>query len=179
MRDLRASSGFTIMFCFRGSPGLLKSEQPWLSALTEASAVLDHEPAKDTIKKGFQINALAKDSVEILITDGFDTSFKLVAFAEHFNISEAKIHCLGFTFDGGSKVASAIINEKLCDGGHKYPKGWEFFPANLGEIGGASIQASKAFASAAKRYIYYDRMLLNSETIAIMRQLKKEYETEK
>lgn len=178
LRDLRASCGFTIILCFTGSPHLLKNKQPWLSALTEASAVLDHEPSRDTIKKGFQINALAKDSVEILITDGFDTNFKLVAFAEHFNVSEAKIHCLGFTFDGGSKVASAIINEKLCDGGHKYPKGWDFFPASLGEIGGASIQASEAFSSAAKRYIYYDRMLLNSETIAIMRQLKKEYEAE-
>ena len=47
------------------------------------------------------------------------------------------------------------------------------FSSKPGEIGGASIQASKAFASAAKRYIYYDRMLLNSETIAIMRQPRK------
>jgi hypothetical protein len=175
LRDLRASCGFTIILSFTGSPGLLKSKNPWISALTEASAVLDHEPSCEIIEKGFKVSLLTESSVEITITDGFETKFNLISYAEEFDVSKKQFNCISFTFDGGSKVASTMINEKLCDGGTKYPKGWDFFPTNLGEIGGASINASEAFASVGKRYIYYDRMLLNSETIGIMRQLKKDY----
>ena len=64
---------------------------------------------------------------------------------------------MSFIVDGGPKVASCVINDRLYNA---FPSGWKFFPREFGEIGGSNINVNQSLVD---EYRIYDRALLVSE----------------
>ncbi len=75
---------------------------------------------------------------------------------------------MSFVLDGGPKVASVVLDERLDDGGEE-PQGWVFFPAGLGEVGGAALRIE---SPAVARFVLHERALLTGEAIAAARALR-------
>ena len=69
---------------------------------------------------------------------------------------------VAFILDGGPKVASCVINDKLYNAA---PSGWKFFPREFGEIGGNNIEINNTAAETVKRFMIFDRALMTSECI--------------
>ena len=65
--------------------------------------------------------------------------------------------------DGGPKVASCVVNDKLYNAA---PAGWKFFPREFGEIGGSNVRVEDG--EAVGRFCVYDRALMTSECVALI-----------
>ena len=76
---------------------------------------------------------------------------------------------MSFVVDGGPKVVSVIVDERLNDGGETEAQGWCFHPREMGEIGGGVVRFSSQFGGRLARFLLYDRALLTSETIGLAR----------
>ena len=68
---------------------------------------------------------------------------------------------VAFTLDGGPKVASCVLNDKLYN---VAPSGWTFFSRDFGEIGGSNVVVCHSSVS---RVAIFDRALLTSECISL------------
>ena len=75
---------------------------------------------------------------------------------------------IAFILDGGPKVASCVINDKLYNAA---PSGWKFFPREFGEIGGNNIEINSTAAETVKRFMIFDRALMTSECIDLYKKL--------
>ena len=168
--DLRAGGGFT--FCIGLDFNKLYSkdhieDQTLIKSLSTVSGALDEEEAPD-ITKGYEIVFTKEDRLRLSITDGFKGSFDFeVDFRstqeDYYKVKDgSKISMVSFVVDGGPKVVSCIINDRLYNA---FPCGWKFLPREFGEIGGSNINVNHSFVDA---YIIYDRALLVSECIRLV-----------
>ena len=64
---------------------------------------------------------------------------------------------LCFILDGGPKVCSCVINNKLYN---PAPSGWRFLPREFGEIGGSQVKIKSGRVS---KLAIFDRALLTNE----------------
>lgn len=133
--------------------------------------------------KGYTISH-RENKLVLEITDGFNLRFsydvdlpsiwKTKANIEYygFNSNEGSgaasspkpsPHLFCFTLDGGPKIASCVINERLYNAA---PCGWKFIPRDMGEIGGANAEI---LSSKIQRFEIYDRPLSVTESVALSR----------
>ena len=70
---------------------------------------------------------------------------------------------VSFILDGGPKVASCVINDRLYNSA---PSGWKFFTREFGEIGGSNININQNLVEG---YAIFDRSLLTCECVHIHR----------
>ena len=117
------------------------------------------------VTKGYEIVFTKNERLRLSITDGFKTSFDFEVdlqniYEDYYKIkADNKQSCVSFIVDGGPKVASCVINDRLYNA---FPSGWKFFPREFGEIGGSNINIVHGLVEA---YNIYDRALLVSECI--------------
>ena len=169
--DLRSGGGFTLVVEVSGVRDSVKHGQVLLSGLQEVTAALDDEPTDETITKGFELAVTAEGALALTITNGFGVSTTWQTTLAHPHaLWDGAPHTVGFIVDGGPKVISVVVDEKLCDGGASHPQGWAFLARELGEIGGSAVCVAPDFAGALRRVLLYERALLTSEVIAIHRQ---------
>ena len=70
---------------------------------------------------------------------------------------------VAFILDGGPKVASCVLNDKLYNAA---PSGWKYFPREFGEIGGNNLKIN---SDAIEKFLIFDRALMTSECIDLHR----------
>lgn len=170
--DLRAGGGATVSLRFRGSLASLGLQRTLVSAFSEVTAALGEEPTTSTITKGWSITVDPDGELELFITDGFGTSLRhRTGIAVASDVWDGDDHVVTFVLDGGPKVVSVVVDERLDDGGAS-PQGWAFFPKDLGEVGGSELLLAPAFGGALSRVLLYDRALLTTEAIGIARALR-------
>jgi hypothetical protein len=170
--DLRAGGGMTVSLRFRGSLPSLGEQRTLVSAFSEVTAALGEEPTTSTITKGWSITVDPDGELELFVTDGFGTSLRhRTGIAASSDVWDGDDHVVTFVVDGGPKVVSVAVDERLDDGGSS-PQGWAFFPKDLGEVGGSELQLAPSFGGALSRVLFYDRALLTTEAIGIARALR-------
>ena len=174
LADLRARGGFTLMVQFRLGAAASGTRQTLVEAFSEVTAALGEEPTTATITKGYSIAVTETGEVELFITDGFGTELRhSTGIGSAAGLVDGRSHLVSFIVDGGPKVVSVVVDERLDDGGTE-PQGWAFFPCDLGEVGGAELRLPGTGAGGAtlERFIIHDRALLTSEAIAAARALR-------
>ncbi|GBL38565.1 hypothetical protein EMGBD1_22520 [Anaerolineaceae bacterium] len=170
--DLRTGGGFTLLVQFRGAHEAVLQRSTLVAALTTVTAALGEQATDRMITKGYKISVTAAGEIELLLTDGFEIAF---SFATHTGVSagiwDGRDHVVTFIVDGGPRVASVVVDERLDDGGETAVQGWAFHPRGLGEIGGSSVRLAPEFGGTLSRFVVYDRALLTTEAIAAARAL--------
>ncbi len=161
--DLRTGGGFTLMVVVGGLP----HGSTVVSALSSVTAALGEEPTDRRVTKGYTITVTAEGELELMVTNGFGVTLTHSTRIAS-RIWDGNDHLVAFIVDGGPKVVSVVVDERLDDGGDQ-PQGWAFFPAGLGEVGGSEV----AFLAGTglRRFLVYDRALLTTEAIATGRGL--------
>jgi hypothetical protein len=162
--DLRTGGGFTLMVVVGGYP----DGSTLVSALSSVTAALGEEPTDRRITKGYTIRFTPEGEVELMVTDGFGRTLSHQTRIAS-RIWDGNEHVVAFVVDGGPKVVSVVVDERLDDGGD-HPQGWAFFPSGLGEVGGSDVEF--AAGSGLRRFLVYDRALLTTEAIAAGRELR-------
>ena len=170
--DLRSGGGFTLMVQFRGARQAVLRRSTMEEALTTVTAALGEQATDRTITKGYKISVTPASEIELMLTDGFEIAF---GFATHTGVNsgiwDGRDHVVTFIVDGGPRVASVVVDERLDDGGETAAQGWAFHPRGLGEIGGSSVRLAPEFGGTLSRFVMYDRALLTTEAIAAARAL--------
>ena len=181
--DLRAGGGFSLI-CWVNFAEIragFVGRKMLVNGMSCVSGSLDEEDAQD-ITKGFTIEAV-NNTIRLFVTDGFKIEFEFTILdvdqSEQNMIEEfygirrsletplndnSQVSMIAFILDGGPKVASCVINNKLYN---VAPSGWKFLPREFGEIGGSNIQVDEKFV---ERFLVFDRALLTSECIKIFDQ---------
>lgn len=163
--DLRAGGGFTVTVHLEGH----RPTDPVLGgSWSDVTAALGEEPTDVRIRKGYEVRVTDDGQLELLVDDGFGTSFRHRTTVAGHLLWDGGRHTVAFVVDGGPKVVSVVVDERLDDGGDEAPQGWAFVPATLGEIGGAELTVRPA----ARRWLVHHRALLTSECIAMARALR-------
>ena len=170
--DLRTGGGFTLMVQFRGACEAVLRRSTMVEALTTVTAALGEQATDRTITKGYKISVTPAGEIELMLTDGFEIAF---SFATHTGVNsgirDGSDHVVTLIVDGGPRVASVVVDERLDDGGETAAQGWAFHPRGLGEIGGSSVRLAPEFGGTLSRFVVYDRALLTTEAIAAARAL--------
>ena len=170
--DLRTGGGFTLLVQFRGAREAVLRRSTMVEALTTVTAALGEQATDRTITKGYKISVTPAGEIELMLTDGFEIAF---SFATHTGVNcgiwDGRDHVVTFIVDGGPRVASVVVDERLDDGGETAAQGWAFHPRGLGEIGGSSVRLAPEFGGTLSRFVVYDRALLTTEAIAAARAL--------
>lgn len=164
--DLRARGGCTIVLHLHGPllPGVVL-----VSAMSTVTAALGEEPTDATVTKGYSVTVTDHGELELVITDGFGAELRhRTHVSVDRGLGDESAHLVAFIADGGPKVVSVVVDDRLDDGGDS-PQSWEFFPAGLGEVGGADLTIDPTASGAVERFMIYDRALLTTEAIALYR----------
>ena len=170
--DLRSGGGFTITMCLSGQLRSALDHRVLLSAFSNVTAALGEEPTSQRITKGYQVSVADDGEIELFITDGFGAQLRhATRVAVAAGIWDGGNHTVSFIVDGGPKVVSVVVDERLDDGGEQ-PQGWAFHPRELGEIGGSELLVAPDFGGDLARVLIYDRPLLTTEAIALSRSLR-------
>lgn len=190
--DLRSGGGFTILL-WMDLAKLMNAMRGHavvrvVSGLSTVSAALD-EPLKKneahkgvneqathaTITKGYDITFdQGSDLLRLHVTDGFKVHFdfevdckQLLYQQEYYGISTGKSMTimLAFILDGGPKVCSCVVQDKLYNAA---PCGWKFLPRDMGEIGGSNVQIPNDLTQGSLSELHvFDRALLTNECVSI------------
>ncbi|MGB8859472.1 MAG: sialidase family protein [Ilumatobacteraceae bacterium] len=169
--DLRSGAGFTLSVQFRGTRMAVLRQRMLVAAYTNATAALGEEPTDERITKGYEIAVNDAGEIELFVTDGFGATMRhATGTAASAALWDGRDHVVSFIVDGGPKVVSVVVDERLDDGGEG-PQGWAFVPTDLGEVGGAELLVAPDFGGVLSRFVLFDRALLTSEAIAATRAL--------
>jgi hypothetical protein len=169
--DLRARGGFTLTLHFTMRAA---SAGPWphvVTAFSTVTAALGEEPTTATITKGWSIGVVGAGDLELFVTDGFGTDLRHRTSVGDV-LCDGDEHVVSFIVDGGPKVVSVVVDDRLDDGGTAAAQGWAFVPPELGEVGGAELRLASDFGGQLHRLIIHDRALLTSEAIGQSRCLR-------
>jgi hypothetical protein len=168
LADLRAGGGLSITVQLRGvaEPG-----DVLVSAFSTVTAALGEAPTTATITKGWSLTVTADGELDLFITDGFGTELRH-ATTTVASLWDGGDHVVCFLVDGGPKVVSVVVDERLDDGGARARQGWAFFDRGLGEVGGAEVTIGRPGQPVVRRLLVHDRALLVSEAIAAARVLR-------
>ena len=131
---------------------------------TRASGALD-EPASGDILKGYQISFDKDDLLQLQVTDGFTSQFTFpLVGLQDFYAGESGPTMIAFILDGGPRIASCVINQRLYNAA---PCGWRFLPKDFGEIGGSNVEV--VGEGVVERLLVFDTALTTSQAIQLHR----------
>ncbi|MFM8311324.1 MAG: hypothetical protein ACKOAZ_05420 [Ilumatobacteraceae bacterium] len=168
LADLRARGGVTVVVRIAGT-GAAARGRCLVQAFSTVTAALGEEPTSATVTKGYSVTVRDDGELELYVTDGFGTEVRhSTRIAMSSNVWDGGEHLVGFVLDGGPKVVSAVVDERLDDGGSD-PQGWAFFPAALGEVGGSELVVEPNATGVLRELRVYDRALLTTELVAASR----------
>jgi len=166
LTDLRSGGGFSISVTLRaGAVPVADTDRILVSALSDVTAALGEEPTSARIDKGYVVSLTSSGQVVLRVTDGFGTGFEH-ATTRAGGLCDGTEHVVTFIVDGGPKVVSVVVDERLDDGGDLAPQGWAFVPASLGEVGGSEVVVTSAFVH---RLRVADRALTTTEAMSLSR----------
>ncbi len=170
--DLRAGGGVSVSVCFSGLLASMGEHRTLMSAFSDVTAALGEEPTSSTITKGWSITVADDGELELFVTDGFGVLLRhRTGIAVESGVWDGRHHVVTFVLDGGPKVVSVVVDERLDDGGAQ-PQGWAFFPKNLGEVGGSELLLAPDFGGELWRVLLYDRALFTTEAVGLSRALR-------
>lgn len=166
LTDLRSGGGFSISVNLRaGAVPAAEADRTLVSALSNVTAALGEEPTHDRIDKGYVVALTAAGQVALRLTDGFGVGFEH-ATTRPGGLCDGEEHVVTFIVDGGPKIVSLVVDERLDDGGDIAPQGWSFVPAALGEVGGSEVDVRSALVA---RLRVADRALTTTEAMSLTR----------
>jgi len=166
LTDLRSGGGFSLSITVTAaSLPATAAERLLVRALSNVTAALGEEPTTDRIDKGYTIALSSDGQIELEVTDGFGTGFRHVT-TRRGGLCDGAEHVVTFIVDGGPKVVSVVVDDRLDDGGDAAPQGWAFVPAALGEVGGSEVVVRSALVG---RHRVVDRALTTTEAISLSR----------
>ena len=164
--DLRARGGFSVVVRLR-SDGIPDAGTVLARALSTVTAALGEEPTDRTITKGWRLRTLPDGEVEFAVFDGFGTECAIsTTCLVGAGAWDGGTHSLAFVLDGGPRVAYAVVDGRLDDGGTLREQGWVAVPAELGEVGGSELDVP---VGPVRSVSIWDRPLLVSEAVALHR----------
>lgn len=173
LADLRAGGGTTLTVAFRAGHAEVAAGGVLVEAFSNVTAALGEEPTDRRIDKGYRISVTDDGELELFVTDGFGATLcHRTSIAVAAGCWDGGLHTVSFVLDGAAKVCSAVVDERLDDGGSLQPQGWQFIDRELGEVGGADLRLVPSFGGVLERFIVHDRALLTSEAIAASRSLR-------
>lgn len=168
LADLRARGGVTIVVRVAGTLETVRGTC-LVRAFSTVTAALGEEPTSATVTKGYSVTVTDDGELELLVTDGFGIELRhTTRIAMATGVWDGGEHLVGFVLDGGPKVVTDVVDERLDDGGSE-PQGWAFFPAALGEVGGSELVVDPDATGALRELRIYDRALLTTELVAASR----------
>lgn len=168
LADLRARGGVTVVVRVAGARAAARG-RCLVHAFSTVTAALGEEPTSATVTKGYSVTVRDDGELELFVTDGFGTELRhSTRIAVSSDVWDGGEHLVGFVLDGGPKVVSVVVDERLDDGGSD-PQGWAFFPAALGEVGGSELVVEPDASGVLRELRVYDRALLTSELVAASR----------
>ena len=175
--DLRAGGGFSLVTWLRLEETLGGAHRRLLvKGTSTVSGALDEEAATD-ITKGFEIFLSADNVLELTITDGFTGHFRFPLFSltsgdcahlQSWYDTSSQPLMVAFILDGGPRIASCVINDKLYNAA---PQGWKFLPREFGEIGGSQVEVVEG--GDVTRFMVFERALTTSQAIQLYRHYAK------
>jgi len=172
LADLRAGGGCTLTVAFRCSDAGAVAGRSLVEAFSNVTAALGEEPTDRRIDKGYRICVTDDGELELFVTDGFDVELThRTSVVSSMGCWDGGLHTVAFVLDGAAKVCSAVVDERLDDGGASQPQGWRFIDRRLGEVGGADLRIHDD-DGLVQRFMVHDRALLTSEAIAASRHLR-------
>ena len=171
--DLRSGGGFSLI-CWINFDNLPLSKHGddvtlLVDGMSCVSGSLDEKDVDD-ITKGFVVK-VENHTIKLYISDGFKTQFEfkvmdcndeIQGIGEFYEIRGISI--VSFVLDGGPKVASCVINQKIYN---VAPAGWKFFPREFGEIGGSNLKINREVM---EHFFVFDRALMTYECIELFKQ---------
>lgn len=167
LADVRARGGFTISVRVAGR--LEDARGACLvSAFSTVTAALGEEPTAATVTKGYSVDVDDDGEIGLYVTDGLGAELRHSTRIAADGVWDGRSHTVGFVVDGGPKVVSVVVDERLDDGGTE-PQGWAFFTAALGEVGGSELVVDPGGSGLLLDLLVYDRPLLTSELVAASR----------
>ncbi|MEY2754169.1 MAG: hypothetical protein RJB65_527 [Actinomycetota bacterium] len=164
LTDLRSGGGFSISITLRADAAP-DTDAALVHALSNVTAALGEEPTTARIHKGYVVSLTSAGQVGLRVTDGYGTGFEHTT-THAGGLCDGAEHVVTFIVDGGPKVVSVVIDERLDDGGDVAPQGWAFVPAALGEVGGAEVDVRSPIVT---RLRVADRALTTTEAISLAR----------
>lgn len=167
--DLRAGGGITILLRVAGAAGAVAG-RTLAAAWSTVTAALGEEPTDRRITKGWEVSVRADGEVALRVADGWGLECAhATTIASAAGAWDGREHLVAFVLDGGPKVVSVVVDERLDDGGATAPQGWARFDAGLGEVGGADLAVDPDRTGVVRELAIYDRALLTSELVAAAR----------
>jgi hypothetical protein len=140
------------------------------AAWSTVTAALGEEPTDRRITKGWEVSVRADGEVALRVADGWGLECAhATTIASAAGAWDGREHLVAFVLDGGPKVVSVVVDERLDDGGAIAPQGWARFDAGLGEVGGADLAVDPDRTGVVRELAIYDRALLTSELVAAAR----------
>ena len=167
--DLRAGGGATILLRVAGRLAEVAG-RPLVAAWSTVTAALGEEPTDRRITKGWEVSVCDDGELALRVSDGFGLECThATTIAAVSGVWDGRAHLVAFVLDGGPKVVSVVVDERLDDGGAVAPQGWARFDARLGEVGGAELLVDPRGTGAVREVALYDRALLTTEAVAASR----------
>lgn len=167
--DLRAGGGVTILLRVAGRLADVAG-RPLVAAWSTVTAALGEEPTDRRITKGWEVSVRDDGELALRVSDGFGIEcVHETTIAGASRAWDGAVHLVAFVLDGGPKVVSVVVDERLDDGGAVAPQGWARFDARLGEVGGAELVVDPRGTGAVREVALYDRALLTTELVAAAR----------
>jgi hypothetical protein len=127
-----------------------------LAALTPGQTLLDNRTVDG---RGFVLRTAANGELEIALSDGRTDNRWL---SDPGMLHSGVLHHVAVIVDGGPKIISFVIDDKLCDGGDTRQFGWGRFNPNLRSANGSQ---SLQIGTGVKAVKIYGRALRTAEAI--------------
>lgn len=164
LTDLRSGGGFSISVTMNVATAPT-GELVLVHALSNVTAALGEEPTSERIDKGYVLSLTAAGQIALRLSDGFGSGFDHSTTTPG-GLCDGVDHVVTFVVDGGPKVVSVVVDERLDDGGDLAPQGWAFVPRSLGEVGGSEVEV---VSEVVRRLRVADRALTTTEAISLAR----------
>lgn len=178
--DVRSGSGgFTFILHMQANVEAIKSRQILIDARETMTAALDEEDTGRYVTKGFTLSVVGREAAGLqLCLTLMDGEHVVQHFTNGLEF-DCEEHIVSFTVDCGPRLVTSVVDGRLCDGGAHFPEGWTTLPPSFGAMGGANLEFYPAatvkhphsgpFGGEIKRFMAYNRPLLNSEVISTTR----------
>lgn len=160
LRQPSVAFSYRPMLCWQGK-GLTVDLHAQFGALTPGQILLD---SRNEEGAGFWIglNDRGVPRLNIRAGDGAEFGWE----ADTGMVASGKEHRLAFVLDGAARIASVVVDGKLCDGGKERNFGWTRIPGYLNNINPSKrLRLAPSFEGKLLAVRIYDRYLLTSDVV--------------